>query len=249
MTHDRQLTLRMHAYIDDELDGTDRKSFEAHIAACPDCQREIAEIRALKAAVAEVGKGFSVPADLESRIRRRLDKAAVRRRMMTTWIWPAGGTLMAAAIGAAILTVQTSSVDAVVTDHRHWRDSGQVVEVSATQAGPLKTWLNDRVDVMPPVLARADGCNAVGARAGRIGRRKASTVIYDCGGHVVDFYAMAEKGRTPASPPIAPHAIEGKAAHVVTWKRGRLECYAVSDLPEPQLVNLARYIQTHALEG
>ncbi|HEU4965218.1 MAG TPA: zf-HC2 domain-containing protein [Bacilli bacterium] len=35
---------RIHAYLDDELDATERTDFEAHIAACPDCRTHLSEL-------------------------------------------------------------------------------------------------------------------------------------------------------------------------------------------------------------
>ena len=38
----------MMAYLDNELNEEQRRAFEAHLAGCPDCTRDLAEFRRLK---------------------------------------------------------------------------------------------------------------------------------------------------------------------------------------------------------
>ena len=227
MRHDRPFTLQRHAYVDGELDDATRRAFETHLAQCAHCRDEIIILRSLKRAVAGLAHTMTLPAGLA---------------------WPAGGCL-AAAIVAGLVMVQTASVNALVADHARWLADGQGPAIASAEPVALRSWLSVRVEVPPPVLARAGGCRAVGARIGTLGHRRASTVIYRCGTHVVDFYAVPDALRGVASAAVAPHPIVAGAVNVVGWKRGRLDCYAVSDLAKSQLVDLAQYIQDHALEG
>jgi len=248
MTHDGPFKLQLHTYVDGELDEQTCRVFETHLAQCPRCEAEIAAIRSLKRVLAGLAKTVTLPAGLEDRVRRGVDRVVHRRNVVASLAWPAGGCL-AAAIVAAFFMVQTSGVSAMVSDHAHWLVEGQVSAISSPEPVALKSWLNARLAFPPPVLARAGDCSAVGARIGTFGHRQASTVTYHCGTHVVDVYAVADRARTVASAAVPPHLIATRDVNVVGWKRGRLDCYAVSDLPKSQLVDLAQYIQDHAREG
>jgi anti-sigma factor RsiW len=99
------------------------------------------------------------------------------------------------------------------------------------------------------VLETAAGCTLVSARTDRVARQKASALTYRCGGHTVDFYAIADNGRTDQSPLVLPHLLRSDRYRVVGWQRGRLTCFAVSEAPEADILALARYIESHAAEG
>ncbi len=247
MRHDWPSELRLHAYVDAELDERTHRAFEAHLAQCPRCQAKVAIVRSLKRAVAGLARMVILPPGLEDRVRRGVGRV-VYRQLAARLAWPAGGLLAAAAV-VGFFMVQAAGVNAVVSDHTRWLAGRQVSAIASAEPVVLRSWLSTRVEILPPVLARAGSCGAVGARVGLIGRRQASAVTYQCGTHVVDFYAMPNDRRSADSAAVAPRLIAAGAVNVVGWKRGRLDCYAVSDLPKSQLVEVAQYIQDHALEG
>jgi anti-sigma factor RsiW len=113
--------------------------------------------------------------------------------------------------------------------------------------GQVKPWLAARLGFAPPVLEKAADCTLLGARTDTLAHKAASAVTYSCDGHRVDFYAVADRG--PDAPLTPPRIVKARDVRVVTWQRGRLTCYAVSDAPAPRLLALASYIQNHAAEG
>lgn len=65
---------RLGAYLDGELASAEQAGVAAHLAECPACARELAELKALATGLSEVGP-VDVPAKLWSRIERALDHA------------------------------------------------------------------------------------------------------------------------------------------------------------------------------
>ncbi len=232
-------TLRLHAYADGELDADEARAVEAHLETCADCRAELAQIRALKSALRTLDFSEMAPEGLSGDIQRRVAQA----RQRTVWATAGGGLLAACLAGALFLLSGPSPVDDAVKSHLH---AGAPVFASGDR-DQVKPWLARQLTFAPPVLEKAAGCTLVGARTDRLAHKAASALTYSCDGHSVDFYAVAD--RSPDAPLTLPRIVKARDAHVVTWQRGRLTCYAVSDAPAPRLLTLASYIQSHAAEG
>ena len=241
MTKD-DFTLRLHAFADGELDAAEARAVEAHLATCADCRAELAQIRALKAALHDLDFSEVAPDGLAAGIQQRVAAAQLRAR--AAW---AGGVLAACLAGALVLLRPGSPIDDAVMSHRHALEGSAAIAVVSADRDRVKPWLVKQLGFAPPVLEKAAGCDLTGARTDRLAHKPASAVTYSCDGHNVDFYAVAD--RSPDAPLTLPKVIKASAYHVVTWQRGRLTCYAVSDAPEPRLMQLATYIQSHAAEG
>jgi anti-sigma factor RsiW len=103
------------AYFDGELDAARGRAFEDHLAACPDCPRELAALRQLRTALQDESLRHRPPAGLEGRVRESLRWA--RPPPVTARKWPArfamAGALAAAVLAGASLTLalRTPSAD------------------------------------------------------------------------------------------------------------------------------------------
>lgn len=232
-------SVRLHAYADGELAADEARVVEAHLETCAACRAELAQIRELKAALRTLDFSEMAPDGLARDIQRRVAQA----RQRTAWMAAGGGLLAACLAGALLLLSGPSLVDDAVKSHRH---AGAPAMASGDR-DQVKPWLARQLAFAPPVLEKAAGCTLVGAGTGRLAGKAASDLAYNCDGQSVDFYAVAD--RRPDAPLTLPHVVKANDVHVVTWQRGRLTCYAVSDAPAPRLLELASYIQTHAAEG
>jgi len=244
MTKDA-FTLRLHAYADGELDAAEAGAVETHLAGCAGCRAELEQIRALKSALRTLDFSEVAPEGLSAEIQRRV--AASRLRQTLSLMAGGGGLLAACLAGALVLLQPASPVYDAVRGHQRAVSGAVALAVASNDRRQVKPWLAGQLGFAPPVLEKAAGCTLVGARTERLGHKPASALAYSCDGHAVDFYAIAD--RSPDAPLTVPRVIKARSAHVVTWQRGRLTCYAVSDAPEPKLLALAGYIQSHAAEG
>jgi len=249
MIHDPEFAIGLNAYADGELDEADRIQMEEHVVACEKCRSELDSILALKQALSAAQFQIEVPNGLELKVRRKLRAAQRRQALVKTLGAPIVGIAALAAAVSGLLVFQAGDIDEMVVRHERALTNGHLVEMSSSLSENIKPWLQERTEVAPPVLARIGNCVLVGARVESIGKKSASTLAYRCGDHVVDFYALADFHRSAESPSMLPKLVQSGPVHVVAWRRGRLNCYAVSDLPSSQLLNMARYIQDHAAEG
>ena len=231
--------IKVSAYADGELNAADTVAVEAHLNGCAACRARLGDIRAMKAALRGEAFATALPPELEFRVRRAVRDAKPKR---PAWQWaaPAGGLIAAAVAGLFLMTQPSSLARDLVKSH------AAAPTVEATVDRP---WFEKRLGFAPPVLARADGCDLVGGRVDAAGGKPMSAMTYRCDGHTVDFYAWADPQRSAQSGEVRPHAIAASGYRIVNWKRGRLDCYAVSDLDRPRLLRLAQYIQDHAVEG
>lgn len=113
MTHKEELSLS--AYLDGELGEQERRDVEAHLAACPACERELASLRFAKAALARAPRR-AMPPELI---------ASIEARVESRWSWltdlakpvvlvPAGVLAAAALVVSVWLNVSRSDPDQYV---------------------------------------------------------------------------------------------------------------------------------------
>jgi anti-sigma factor RsiW len=246
MTAHNAYRLQLHAYADGELDAAGAQAFETHLASCANCRAELAAVRDLKQRLAALPHE-DLPPRLAADVR-----AALHRQRAMSWRWPLAGGLMAAGLAAALLVLPGMFVPVtsdLVSSHVRSLDGGHLVAVASSDHDAVKPWFTARIGFAPPVLARVNDCALVGGRVDAIAHRTAAAMAYRCGGHVVNFYAMSDHNRSAGTPATDPRLAAARGYRVVSWKRGRLDCYAVSDLAGPQLLAFARFIEAHAQEG
>ena len=235
--------VKVSAYADGELPAQQAAAAEAHLAGCASCRARLDDIRALSAALRGQAFDVALPSGLDIKIKRAVASAEVPANDWKPRAWLGiGGVAAAVAAVFMILSQPSALVRDLVRNHA----AGAPV-VALNQ--PLHPWFQSKLGFSPPVLTKADGCDLVGARLDTAGKKQMSTLSYTCEGHRVDFYAWADPGRDASAPAVTPRAVNSAGYSVVAWKRGRLDCYAVSDLDRPRLLRLARYIEDHAAEG
>lgn len=99
---------QLHALLDGELDETEVAEAEAHLAACAECRRELAEARAFAAGADELIEAVDLPA--ETRAVTRAPKAAALRFNWRNVAW-AASLVFAVGLGWMARTDQFRSAD------------------------------------------------------------------------------------------------------------------------------------------
>ncbi len=249
MKHD-EFRLKLHAYADNELDAGEALAVESHLAGCADCRAEFEALRDLKRSLAEADWGEDLPADLTVNVRKALRQMPAQSPLVK-WRLPAGGLIAAGFAAVLFLAPRTSTApvtDELVSSHIRSLMGSHLVDVVSSDHHTVKPWFDGKIDFAPPVLAKVDDCALVGGRLDYVSHQPAAAMAYRCGAHVVNFYAVPNETR-PETAATDPQLASLRGYHVVSWQRGKLDCYAVSDMADDKLLAFARFIEAHAQEG
>src|SRR5437588_12781722 len=94
--------LRVHAYVDGELDAAAASEIERHLETCPDCSALLKDIEETRSALREGVPYHRASNDLRERIAAALDREEGKRRLhMPAWT---GRSFLTGAIGGSGLT-------------------------------------------------------------------------------------------------------------------------------------------------
>lgn len=234
----------LHAYADDRLDIDARQRVEAWLAVHPDRAAEVADWRAQNAAIRA----------LYAEAPRAFDSAALARPARPVLLRPlmaiaAALVLMVAggAIGYALRSPAPGDgpaarliASALAAHALYSNEQRHAVEVAASDAAHLSTWLSNRLDRklgMPDLSA--EGFTLVGGRllppeAG-IGVGPAAQLMYEnAGAERITLYVTAAPARGPVWD-----AGQMDGFDAVYWANATIACTVVGPLPEARLRALA----------
>ncbi|HEX4966142.1 MAG TPA: anti-sigma factor [Thermoanaerobaculia bacterium] len=240
--NEQQLT----AYLDGELDLTSALAFERHLAECASCARSLAAQRALREAIGNAGlRHRPTPAQI-----RRLRQAATAEAGSSRWLsWPQLQTL------AALLLVAVASwslgrvwppraapdlSEQVVSSHVRSLLAGHPADVISTDQHTVKPWFTGKLDYSPTVVdLAAQGFPLTGGRLDYLGNHPVAALIYRADRHVINVFTWPAAYTQDVSGP-EPVATTRQGFHLLHWTRGGMTWWAVSDVSEERLRELAR---------
>jgi anti-sigma factor RsiW len=237
------------AYFDGELDAGQRRTFEEHLTACPDCAHELIAMREMRAALQDESFRHRPPTDLEERVRVALREAspapiAARR-------WP-DKMLAVAALAAAVLfgvgltlALRTPSGDdrlaqEVAANHARSLLADHLFDVASTDQHTVKPWFQGRTDFSPPVTDYKDqGFPLAGGRLDFLDGRPTAALVYRHRQHVINLFVWpsAEGGKTDMK------MLTRRGYNLAHWSAGGLNFWAVSDLNAEDLAQFARLMR------
>ena len=120
------------------LSGDERRAFEAHLASCADCRRDVAEFARVTDALPQTLTPEPLPADLRARVltavagpRRVPDPAVSRSRGSTIrpWLgWLAAAASLAAVVAGALAYGQWREVADLRTELARAHEQGEALE-------------------------------------------------------------------------------------------------------------------------
>jgi anti-sigma factor (TIGR02949 family) len=237
------------AYIDGEVARGDDHAIKAHVAACPACAELAGDYRRISR---ELASGYErAPADLEDKIRARLDAedSAPAARWYADWRrWARQAAVVVVAAGlSALLTWQWTLSSAqnaglereVVAAHVRSLLQENTTQVASSDRHTVKPWFNGRLDFAPAVKdLAAEGYPLIGGRLDLIGDRRIAVVVYKRRHHVINVFMWPSAGAEAANPRLS--AVKGYNA--LTWTAGGIAYWAVSDLNAPELGELQKLL-------
>ena len=243
------------ALVDDELPLDEAAEVREHLANCADCAREHDALATTSRRIKEGLVRHPAPDVLKARIRSMLaqpDALSPPVELTPTFRprWTrllAAGVLIAAASSALTYGAlrRTSPgagmADVLLDSHIRSLMPGHLIDVASTNQHTVKPWFNGRVDLSPlvPNLDSA-GFPLLGGRLDYVEGRAVAVVVYGRRQHVINVYSW------PAGPATPPRtgSIDEKGYHLVEWRSGDIDLWAVSDVNRAELQQFVRAFET-----
>ena len=224
------------AYVDRELAADADAAVRAHVQTCGRCDARVAERQALARLVRALPY-YEAPARLRAGVVRTEARAHLARRLST--FAAAAVLVLAAGGGALMLSARNDRANAtrIVDAHVAALTSGHVFDVRSTDQHTVKPWFQGKLDYSPPVSdLAAIGFPLVGGRLEAIDGHAVAALVYQRRQHVISLFVA------PAGmvwwPRTGTYTVRG--FHARQWTAGGMAFWAVSDLNQAELDELAR---------
>jgi anti-sigma factor RsiW len=224
----------------------------AHLGGCAACSALEEELQRLSRQVAALGRE-PVPEGLAADVRRRIagDAAEAPAPRYGGLLGVLGGrSRLAQAAALLIACIVTAGATAYVMarlDRRaalerdvfaaHVRSLLQdsPTQVASSDTHTVKPWFAGRLDFAPTVRdLAAEGFPLVGARLDYIGERRVAALVYRRRLHVVNVFVWP----SPDAADSPPRALTERGYNLLTWARGGVAYWAISDLGMDELRQL-----------
>jgi len=257
---------RIGLLLDGEIAGDERRTLLAHVENCATCRRYRDELKRLQQHLAQAHQ--SAPRALIHRVRGALTNDAaqhavslpatpqseaaptrmidqVRRR------WRPLLTQIAAVLVACVITgtatfyvarqsdTQMTLAQDVMSAHMRSLLQDNAVQVASLDTHTVKPWFQGRLDYTPVVKdLSGDGFQLIGGRLDYINGRRVAALVYKRHLHQVTLFTWPGSGGDSAN------AMRTKmnGYNVLSWTKGGMTYWAVSDLNDGELRELQALI-------
>ena len=234
------------ALVDDELMADEVVDVRAHLADCADCAREFGALEEVSRRLKEGVVRHSAPDVLKARIRSALaqpdafspvTEPRTTGRLRWTTLAAAGLVIAAASSALTFGALRSAGPSGTVTEallDSHIRSlmPGHLTDVVSTNQHLVKPWFNGRLDLSPAVPNLDSlGFPLVGGRLDYLEGRAVAVVVYGRRQHVINVYSWPVNGVAATRPA----AVDQRGYHLVEWRSGDVEYWAVSDLNRAEL--------------
>ena len=243
------------ALLDDELPAEEAAGVRAHLATCSGCARERDMLAETSRRTKEGLVRHSAPDVLKARIRSLVTQPDAFSPVVDTppnsrprWTTLLAAALVIAAASSALTLAAlrrgggpaSRETAALLDSHIRSLMPGHLIDVVSTNQHVVKPWFNGRVDLSPavPNLDSA-GFPLLGGRLDYVEGRAVAVVVYGRRQHVINVYSWPA-GRSPAPP---TGAADERGYHLVEWRMGDMELWAISDVNRAELQQFVRAFQ------
>jgi len=235
------------AYADGELAFEETLALEAHVEQCQACAARLEQIRTLKDAL-RAAPYFSAPAALAARVRTTVADAAVsssrpRPRVFRwqPWLVSAASIAIVALAVVGVLrrggALDDATAAAVVEGHVRSLMADHLTDVTSTDRHTVKPWFAGRVDFAPTVVDLvSEGFPLIGGRLDYIDHHPAAALVYKRGGHPINVFVWPQASGSPTHVTRS----DARGYHVISWARGGVAVWVVSDVALTELADFAR---------
>jgi anti-sigma factor (TIGR02949 family) len=242
---------RLDAYVDGELDETERAQFHEHLADCPECGPEVVALERLRADIRQHAPAYRAPEALRSRIRTALrrEAAASARSTMTapSWLAYAASMLIAVAVGSGGTWLiggerqQNTIADEIIDSHLRSLLADHLTDVASSDSHTVKPWFAGRTELSPPgVDLAARGFPLVGGRLDLIEGKPVPALVYRAGKHVINVFVLQAGAGDHAE------TVTRRGYTLHHWSQGDLGYWAVSDAGPDEFTRFERAFRSAA---
>jgi anti-sigma factor RsiW len=237
----------LHAYLDGELDLVRALEIERHLGGCPACAGGVRRQRVLRDALAGASLYQRAPAGLRERVRASLRGGRRPGPALPAMPWRALAVAASVAFVAALLWAvlrprpsrEELLAQEVFSGHVRSLMEAHRVDVPSSNAHTVKPWLGERLDFSPVVKDLKDeDYPLVGGRLDYLDNRKVAALVYKRRDHVINLFEWPAGAAGDASPRGLPR----QGYHLLHWREGGLNYWAVSDLNERELEEFAQLV-------
>jgi anti-sigma factor RsiW len=236
----------IHAYVDGELAGVDRESYEQHLHECETCSHACRLQGRFKAAI----RGHLARPPMPARLRLRIEDAlalapAIKRR----WIWHTYPRLVPAAAAAVVLVVVLGAArngrsPVVLQQALRTYHAAMPMDVVDSNCSSIVNWFRGKVDFSVPQPRNARACQ--GGRLVNVQDRFGAYFVYQVpSGHRVTLMVFSAEGETldgPRRRVLADREVyfgSGRGASTAAYRdRDGLYYVLTADVDEDALSNL-----------
>jgi anti-sigma factor RsiW len=229
----------LNLYLDGELDTLASVAYEKHLEICADCQRDLADFRAIRGRLQSELTRQTASGDLARRISDAIagevaapgPTRAPRRAMLPLPVLrlaAAAAVVVLVSSGTTFYLAQPSAesrwIDGVVNAHERAMLAGHEIDVVSSNRHTVKPWFSGKTAMAPLVVDLADaGYPLLGGRLDVPVDHAVPAIIYGAGPHVLSLYMRPAEG---TSEPIL-RKIDGFS--ILEWRQNGFVFTAVTD--------------------
>ncbi len=242
----------------DQLEGSERASFEQHLAGCAECRGIFEREKALDRALNKRPM-YALPKGLEERLRAQVSpKPAAKPKPSWASRRPAMVAFAAVPLLAVLLFVRAWTnpnqelVGEAVNDHLRVLYAEHPIEIASGGIHQVKPWFTGRVDFAPPVTFSGDDEFPMeGGSIALFVDRKAATFVFHHKLHTITLFVFRSEGLNfPMRNNVSLGSLSGTATslrgfNTLLWRDGDLGYALVSDVNADELVRLANKVNAH----
>jgi anti-sigma factor RsiW len=237
--------------IDGALGPMRRWFLTRHLAHCAACSALLEEQRWMQAGIRGNLPYHRAPPGLAARIGAMLpreDVPAPSRSWLRLPAFAFAGSGLAGALAGVALTLlvvgggasDDAALRSVIGSHIRSMMADHLTDVLTSDQHTVKPWLSARLDVSPSVRDLKDeGFPLIGGRLDYVDGHPAAAVVYRHAKHIINLFAWASPGKSDTGF----HDESRQGFNVVTWCRGGITYYAVSDVEADQLAEFAKLVK------
>jgi anti-sigma factor RsiW len=238
----------LNAWVDGELDSTQRTAIDSHLTACRSCADAQRELENVRDQIRSQMIYHKAPVGLRDQVQFALRGAELVERKSQRRDWRVWGAVAAAIVLGGVCSipflVHARTERQLVAEElfaAHARAlMGREVDVISTDRHTVKPWFNGKLPFSPPVIDLApDGFPLEGGRLDYAGGRAIAALVYRRALHRIDVFVWPS-----TSAGSAPGQFERNGYREISWARDDFSFTAISDLNPQELNQFVSLLKT-----